>query len=73
MIYGRIHKEIRKQIFEARTKFYAEYDNMDYFFFQRAMAGVKSRWSRRLEGFKRIEPHSPINLEATLHRAPKYM
>ena len=33
LTYGDVHKEIRKKIFEARTKVYAEYDNMPYFFF----------------------------------------
>jgi len=26
-----------------------------------------------LSHLKRLEPHSPINLESTLHQAPKYL
>ena len=37
------------------------------------MVGARRRWARLPESLKISEPHSPINLEATLHRAPKYL
>ena len=37
------------------------------------MTGVRSRWARLPESLKKSEPHSPINLEATFHRVPKYL
>ena len=67
MTYGDKHKEIRNRIFNARIKVYAEYDNLPYFTFQRAMVGVKSKWGRLPETLKRSEPHSPLNLEAALY------
>jgi hypothetical protein len=37
------------------------------------MAGVRSRWARLAESLKRPEPHTPINFEASLYQAPKYL
>ena len=68
-----MNPEVRKKIFAARTKVYAEYENLPYFAFQRAMTGVRSRWARLLESLQKSEPHSPINLEATLYRVPRYL
>ena len=73
MTYGKRNPELREKIFFARTKVYAEYENFPYFVFQRAMTDVRSRWARLPESLKKSEPHSPINLEATLYRVPKYL
>ena len=63
----------RRQIFATRAKVYTDYENLPYFTFQRAMTGAGSRWARLPEILKRLEPHSPINLEAALHQAAKYI
>ena len=60
-------KELRDRIFVSRTKAYANYENLPYFFFQRVMASIKSRWDRLPNTLKRSKPLSPINLETTLH------
>ena len=73
LTYGDKHKEIRDRIFTTRTKVYVKYDNIPYFSFQRAMVSVKNRWCRLPKTLKRSEPHIPINLEALLYRAPKYI
>ena len=73
LTYGKSNPEVRKKIVAARTKFYAEYENFPYFAFQRAMTGVRSRWAQLLESLKKLEPHNPINLEATLYRVPRYL
>lgn len=67
LTYGDKNKGVRDRIFTARTKAYVDYENLPYFSFQRAMAGVRSRWARLPESLKRSKPHSPINLEASLH------
>ena len=72
LTYGKSNPEIRKKIFAARTKVYAENENFLYFAFQRAMTGARSRWARLPESPKNLEPHNPINLEVALHRVLKY-
>ena len=37
------------------------------------MTGVRSRWAWLPESLKKLEPHSPINLEAVLYRVPRYL
>jgi len=37
------------------------------------MTSARSRWARLPKSLKKLEPHSPINLEAALHRVPKYL
>ena len=73
MTYGKRNPEVREKIFATRTKVYAKYENFPYFAFQRAMTSVRSRWARLPESFKKSEPPNPINLEAMLHRVPKYL
>ena len=73
LTYGYVQNEIRKKIFEAKTKVYTKYDNMPYFSFQRIMAGVKRRWGRLPKGVRRSKPQNDINLKETLHQAPKYI
>ena len=73
LTYGDKHKEVRDRIFAARTKAYADNENFPYFSFQRAMVGAKSRCARLPKSLKRSEPHTPVNLEASLHRAPEYI
>ena len=73
LTYGKKNPEVRDKIFAARTKAYVDYEKLPYFSFQRAMTSVRSRWARLPESLKRSEPHSPINLEVTLYRVPKYL
>lgn len=73
LTYGKKDLEVRDRIFAARSKAYVDYENSPYFGFQRAMTSARSRWARLPESLKKSEPHSPINLEATLHRVPKYL
>ena len=73
LTYGNKNPTIREKIFSTRTKVYAEYENFPYFSFQRAMTGARIRWARLPESLKKLEQHNPINLEATLHRVPKYL
>ena len=67
LTYGNKNKEVRDRIFTTRTKAYADYENLPYFNFHLTMVGTRSRWARLLESLKKLEPHSPINLEASLH------
>ena len=73
LTYGNKNKEVRDRIFSTITKAYVDYENLPYFVFQRAMTGVRSRWARFPNSLKMSEPHSPINLEASLHQVPKYL
>ena len=73
LTYGKKNLEVRDRIFAVRTKAYVDYENLPYFSFQRAMNGVRSRWARFLVSLKKSKPHSPINLEAKLHRVLKYL
>ena len=41
--YGDKYKKVRDRIFTVRTKSYADYENLPYFSFQRAMANVRSK------------------------------
>ena len=67
LTYGDKNKELRDRIFVSKTKAYADYENLPYFFFQRVMASIKSRWYRLPNTLKRSKPLSPMNLEPTLH------
>ena len=73
LTYGKKIKEVWDKIFSTRTRIYADYEIFSYLSFQRAMISITSRWARLLESLKKFEPHSPINLEVTLHRVPKYL
>jgi len=53
LTYGKSNLEIRKMVFVARAKVYAEYENFPYFAFQRAMTGVRSRWARLPNSLKK--------------------
>ena len=37
------------------------------------MTRVRGRWARLPDSLKKLELHSPINLEAALYRVPKYL
>ena len=73
LTYQKRNPKIREKIFATKTKVYAEYENFPYFAFQRAMTEVRIRWARLPKSLKKSEPHSPINLEETLYKVPKYL
>ena len=73
LTYGKKNPKVRDRIFAARAKVYADYEILTYFAFQIAMTGSRSRWARVPESLKKSKPHNPINLEATLHKVPKYL
>jgi hypothetical protein len=45
LTYGDKNKGVWDRIFATRTKAYVDYENLPCFSFQRAMAGVRSRWT----------------------------
>ena len=73
LTYGKKNPEVREKIFATRTKVYVEYENFPYVAFQRAMISARSSWVKLPKSLKKLEPHSTINFEATLHRVPKYL
>ena len=70
---GRLKPKIREKVFEEREKVYREYQTLPNFTQQRAIAGLRNRWNRLPEAFKKAESHSPMNFEAKINRVSKYM